>query len=98
MPAQALVVSAYGFAPLSIPIASVHPAGLPGCNVHATLDLSGVVVPTGGVVDTQLALPDAPALVGVSFHHYVVPIEVDALLSITAITSSNSLACVVGSF
>ena len=98
MPPTAFVLAVYGLAPLSIPFASIHPAGLAGCNVLATNELVDVYFPSAGVVDTQLALADTPAIVGMTFYHYVVPIEVDAMLAITAITSSNSLACVVGAF
>jgi hypothetical protein len=98
MPSSAFVLSVYGFAPLAVPIASVHLAGLPGCTLWATSEIVGLHFPISGAVDTHLQLPDAPSIVGTPFHHYVVPVEVDALLAITAITSSNPLACVVGSF
>ena len=55
-------------------------------------------LPSGGTVDTQVALPDAVALVGATFHHYVVPFEVDLALSVTAITNSNALTCTIGAF
>jgi hypothetical protein len=63
-----------------------------------TDELVGVLFPAGGAVDTQLALPNVPAIAGATFRHYVVPLEVDAQLQITAITNSNALSCVVGVF
>ncbi|HEX6811863.1 MAG TPA: hypothetical protein VF384_09605 [Planctomycetota bacterium] len=98
MPQLALVLSVYGFTTQSIPFASVFPQGLPGCTILMNGDLIDVLLPSAGVVDTQIALPDLPALAGRAFHHYVVPFEVDLALSITAITNSNALTCTVGAF
>jgi len=98
MPPLALVLSVYGFTPLSIPFVSVLPQGLPGCDILMTGDLIDVLLPNAGIVQTQVALPNAPALVAQTFHHYVVPFEIDLAMSITAITSSNALTCTVGAF
>lgn len=49
-------------------------------------------------METQIALPNTAALVGNSFHHYVVPFEVDLAFNVTAITNSNALTCTVGAF
>ena len=59
----------------SIPFASVFPQALPGCTILMTGDLIDILLPNTGVVDTQIALPDVPSLVGKTFHHYVVPFE-----------------------
>jgi hypothetical protein len=98
MPPLALVLSVYGFTPLSIPFASVLPQALPGCDILMTGDIIDVLLPTAGIVQTQVALPNAPAIVGQTFHHYVVPFEIDLALSITAITNSNALTLTIGSF
>ena len=97
MPAQALVLSVYGFAPLSLPMASVLPEALPGCSVHMLPDLFAVLLPVAGEVQTQLPVPAAAALVGVALNHYVIPFEVDPALQVLAITSSNALTLVFGS-
>jgi hypothetical protein len=98
MPAQALVLSVYGFTPVSIPIASVLPQGLPGCDIHMLPDFIDVLLPAAGAVQTQLAVPDDVALAGLVLHHFVVPFEVDATLQVLAITSSNALTLTMGSF
>ena len=98
MPPQAFVLSVYGFTPLSIPFASVFPQALPGCTILMSGDLIDVLFPTAGAADTQLPVPNTAAIVGATFHHYVVPFEVDAALSVTAITNSNALTCTVGAF
>ena len=98
MPALALVLSVYGFTPVSIPMASVLPQGLPGCDIQMVPDFIDVLLPAAGAVQTQLAVPDSVALAGLVLHHYVVPFEVDAALQVLAITSSNALTLTLGSF
>jgi hypothetical protein len=98
MPALALVLSVYGFTPVSIPFMSVLPQGLPGCDIHMVPDFIDVLLPAAGVVHTQLAVPDAVALAGLVVNHYVVPFEVDAALQVLAITSTNALTLTIGSF
>jgi hypothetical protein len=93
MPAQAVVFSVYGFTPVSIPLASVLPQGLPGCD--ALIDM---LLPAAGEVHTQLAVPDSVALAALVLHHFVVPFELDATLQVLAITSSNALTLTLGSF
>jgi hypothetical protein len=98
IPPQAVVLSVYGFTPLSIPFASVLPQALPGCTILMSGDLIGVVSPTAGAADTQIPIPDTAAIVGAAFHHCVVTFEVDSALDITAITNSNALTCTAGAF
>lgn len=98
MPAQALVLSIYGLSQLSVPVAAVLPQGLPGCMIYMTSDVSELFLPVAGQVETQLAIPNAQSLVGVTLNHYVVPLEVNASIAITAITTTNALAITVGSF
>jgi hypothetical protein len=97
MPAQALVLSVYGFTPVSLPMSAALPQGLPGCSVQMLPDLLEVMLPVAGTVQTQLAVPATATLVGLVFHHYVVPLEVDSALQVLAVTSSNALTLVVGS-
>jgi len=92
----ALVLSVYGFTPVSIPSPSVFPEALPGCSILMTGDVIDVLLPNAGTVQTQVALPNDPALVSLQFHHYVFPFEVNASLGITAITNSNALTCTIG--
>lgn len=98
MPSSAILLSVYGFTPLSIPFASVLPEALPGCTILMSGDLIDVLLPAAGAVDTQVLLPNAPAIVGATLHHYVVPFEVDAALGVTAITNTNALTLTVGAF
>ncbi|MCU0865963.1 MAG: hypothetical protein MUC36_19440 [Planctomycetes bacterium] len=41
-------------------------------------------------------LPNTPSLVGATFHHQMVPIELDGAANWTAITATNSLQLTAG--
>jgi hypothetical protein len=98
MPGSALVLSVYGFTQLAIPLPTLLPAALPGCTALTSADHLEVQLPSGGTVDTALAIPDAMALVGVAFHHYVVPFELGPAMQLLAVTNSNALTCTLGAF
>jgi hypothetical protein len=55
------------------------------------------VLPTAGAVTTQLAIPNAAALVGATFHEQVVALELGAG-GIPAATSSSLLTVTLGRF
>ena len=97
MPPLGFVAAVTGFTQLSIPLSLVLPSALPGCSGYVSADWVDVLVPTAGAVQTQLGIPDTAALVGLQFHHYVVPFEVSLGGQITAITSSNALTLTIGS-
>lgn len=69
-----------------------------GFSTLVSPDLLDVLLPVAGTADTQLTLPNSPSLVGQSFHHQMVPLELDASLAITAITSTNALTATIGVF
>ena len=56
------------------------------------------VVSSLGTAEVVIPLPNDPALVGQSFHHQMVPFEVDLSFAFTAITSTNALTMTIGSF
>ena len=96
MPASSLVLSIYGFTPLSASLAAALPQALPGCQLLMSPDLLDVLLPNGGEAITAIVLPDLPALAGQSFHHYVVPFEFGPGFVLTTITSSNALTATIG--
>lgn len=98
MPALGLVVAATGFSTLSLPLSAVLPQGQLGCNLLVSPDLLAVLLPVAGIADSQIALPNTASLVGQSFHHQMVPLELDVSSAITAITSTNALAATIGVF
>ncbi|MCU0865899.1 MAG: hypothetical protein MUC36_19110 [Planctomycetes bacterium] len=96
LPANGLVLAAYGFQSLQVPLGSLSSLALPGCNGLLLPDWSEVVVPTAGSARSQLAVPTSAALVGGVFFHQHVPLELDPSGNVTAITSSNALRLQIG--
>jgi hypothetical protein len=97
MPAIALVGSVYGFTATATPLAALLPGALPGCSLLVTPDIVDVLLPAGGVVQSQLAIPDVPSAAGFLFRHQLVALEMTGVLQFSAITSTNALAVTVGS-
>ncbi|HEX6812348.1 MAG TPA: hypothetical protein VF384_12040 [Planctomycetota bacterium] len=97
VPGNALALSVVGFTTLSIPLGAILPQGVPGCSLFVSPDLLEIYLPAGGLVSTQLAIPNAVALAGQVFHQQVVPIEFGTP-GITALTSTNALSLTIGVF
>ena len=96
MPANGLVLAAYGFQSLQVPLGLLSSLALPGCNGLVLPDWSEVVVPTAGSARSLLSVPTSPALVGGVFFHQHVPLELGPSGNLTAITSSNALRLQIG--
>lgn len=91
MPNLALICSVFGFAPIALPLSTVFPTGQAGCVLHVSPDFVDVLVAVGGAATWQAAIPALPALLGGTAFHQMVPLELDASLNLTAVTSTNSL-------
>jgi hypothetical protein len=65
---------------------------------HIQPDSLHLAVPTAGVVETAISLPNTVAIIGLVFQQQVVAIELDSLGAMTARTSSNALQLTVGAF
>jgi hypothetical protein len=79
-----------------LPLSTVFAQGVPGCDLLVQPDILAGLVTTTGTVQSQLFLPSTPPLVGVTFFHQVVPIEVDAQWNFIAITATNALQLTAG--
>jgi len=100
LPATALVLtitSVTSFVP-GFPLSFVFPQAGPGCDLHLAPDILDVLVTTTGTATTQFLLPNVPPLVGVTFHHQMVPIELDALGAWVAVSATNTLQLTAGQF
>ncbi|MBI5853530.1 MAG: hypothetical protein HZB39_21180, partial [Planctomycetes bacterium] len=97
MPSSLLALSMTGFSQVAIPLASLLPQGVPGCDLLASPDFADVIATSGGTAQFQLVLPNSASLVGAQFFHQVVPVELDQSLALTAVTSTNALAMTIGS-
>ncbi|MBL8749907.1 MAG: hypothetical protein JNK78_12150 [Planctomycetes bacterium] len=98
VPANSLVVGLIGLSTTSVPLPSILPQGVPGCSLLVADDALTLHVPAAGRVTTTFAIPDSPALPGVTFHHQVAPLEFDAQGNLLALVASNRLTLTIGSF
>jgi hypothetical protein len=87
-----------GWTPTAVPLAALHPTGGSGCSLLVHSVAISFVVPVGGSASVQLAIPNAVAFVGIVLHDQVVQAEVDPLLNLLSITSTNGIAFTIGSF
>ncbi len=83
-----------GVAPLTL----AFPFAGTGCDVLVAPDILGLVVTSNGIADSSFFLPSLPPIVGVTFHHQMVPIELDAQGAWTSVTSTNALRLTAGFF
>jgi len=98
MPANGFALALTGFGALAVPLPSLLPQGGAGCFLLTTPDLIDVVLPVGGTAATAIAIPDSASLIGQIFHQQVVPLEFDPSGTLVAITASNRLTALIGSF
>lgn len=62
----------------TLPLASLFVEGVSGCVVLVAPDILQWLVTTPGIAESQLLIPNTPALVAVTFYHQMLPIEIDA--------------------
>jgi hypothetical protein len=98
LPANALVVAVSSLAPITLPLPTVFPQAFPGCTLHVSPDVLDVVLPVAGTAVSSLSFPANPALLGATFLHQHVPLELGAGLAITGVSASNALQVALGSF
>jgi hypothetical protein len=82
----------------SFPLNAIHPAGGPGCLLLASPDAMVTLIPSGGTATYTWALPANPTLAGLPFYSQVAQLQLDAQLNLIALTSSNALHMVIGSY
>ncbi len=93
-------IAAYGVAALvpPVPLSSLLPEGVAGCNVHVVPTATETLFSTTGSATTQLVVPPVPGLAGATFVLQVVPVLVDPGQNVLAVTSTNALLLTVGLF
>jgi hypothetical protein len=94
--ANALAAAVVGLTSPQVPLATLHPSGLPACDLLASADAVLLVVPTAGVAAYTLAIPDTSALAGLGLFHQFLQVELDPQGGLAAVSSSNGLSVVVG--
>ena len=98
LPGFAFVAVAWGFSTVNLPLGAVLPQGQPGCNLLVNPDRIERTIPTAGVASTRLQIPSTPSLAGLADYEQLVPLEVNASRQFVAITATNALQLVVGTF
>ena len=99
LPANSFVLHLTGQIPVRIPVASLDPAGYPGCDLLTVGEVqSSLLFPTAGVVEASIAIPTDPALTGVVARTQTISIEVGGGGGISGISSSNGLDFTLGRF
>jgi hypothetical protein len=100
LPADALVIAAFGWQQQAAPqpLAALLPQAAIGCDLHVVPAVLLLSVASNGVATVGIDLPNTLALAGNDLFEQMVPIELDALGNIQAITATNSLRLTVGAF
>ena len=97
LPAEAWVVVALGVATANVPLATLSPLAVPGCDVRTSLDFYVLANVTGGSVPIDLPLPLTPSLVGASLFEQVLSLGLSGGAPFEA-TSTNALELQLGLF
>ena len=95
--ASAIHLGGFGFGASALPLATVTPAGQPGCDLLVAPDLLSVLTLTGQVVSSGLALPNDPTLAGIVLRQQVLQLEF-APTGLAVVRSSNGLELGLGAF
>jgi len=92
-------VALLGWSTQNLPLATVHPVGLPNCDLLTTADATQVVLPSaGGASSYQIPTPNDPIFTGVQLFHQLVQVEFNAPGALLSLSSSNGLALTIGTF
>jgi hypothetical protein len=95
LPTTAVVVAALGFSTPVLPLSSVYPQALPGCDLQVAPEYLEFLVTTNGTASFSLFVPGLPVLAGLNFYHQMVPFEVVGS-TVTEITATNRLTMTIG--
>jgi len=95
---NSLAVEVLGLASVAVPMPAILPQGVAGCVLTTSPDLLIVHVPSGGVVELAMPLPNTVAFAGFSFSQQVAALELGPTLDIQALLGSNTLRLVEGFF
>lgn len=99
LPGLAFALAATGVQPVvpPLPLASVFLEGVPGCNLLVTPDIVEAML-ASGTAQSQLFLPNTPGLIGATFYHQMVLIQITPQAAFVAITATNALRLTAGVF
>ncbi|MBX3464045.1 MAG: hypothetical protein KF830_12805 [Planctomycetes bacterium] len=98
LPSGGLAVVLTGTQDTAIPLATLLPWPTSNCLLLVLPILQDVVVPVGGRIEAQFAVPNDATMVGMPLHQQVLSLSLDQFGNIFSVRSSNALAFVTGSF
>jgi trimeric autotransporter adhesin len=98
LPSHALALQVQGLATASLALSALAPFGTPGCSLYVRPDLLMTLAPSAGSADVAFLIPNAAALVGQVVHQQAVALDLTALGSIAAMTSTNALQLTIGAW
>jgi hypothetical protein len=90
----AFAVHALGFLPTSVPLPTLHPQGLPGCDLLVTPDLTTAAVATGSQSTHAIALPGGASVLGVQLRQQC--LQLADVGGVWSLSSSDALHLVLG--
>lgn len=88
-------VALIGISSTPIPLSSLHPAGVAGCDLLSSLEIQLLLANVGGSAVMSLTLPNDPSFVNVALWHQTIQVQVSGP-TLTALTSSNGLKFTFG--
>ncbi|MGE3175033.1 MAG: WD40 repeat domain-containing protein [Planctomycetota bacterium] len=96
---RSLAILHLGLANALVPLAAIHPAGVPGCNLLVAQDvLTALLLPSGSEVPFAVPVPADPRLAQLALFAQMTQIEFDPALTLVRISGSNGLQMTLGSF
>jgi trimeric autotransporter adhesin len=96
--ATSLAVGMIGIGSPNTPLSQLHPAGIPGCSLLTNPVDWTLLVPNAGAASWLFSIPNDSIYAGVTLHHQMLQLEVDAAPSLLSLSSSNALMLTIGSF
>ena len=88
--------SLIGFGTQNTPLAALHPAGQPGCDLLVTPDATNLLLPAGGSATIPFAVPNALAFAGLTLYLQALQLELNASLQLAALSSTEALLLRIG--
>lgn len=91
-----LAIAIVGYSSQSIPLSSILPVGIAGCDLLASPDVIVLSVPVAGASSYQLAMPGSTALAGINLYHQFLQLELTGSGATVSLSSSNGLQFILG--
>lgn len=98
LPLQSVVVEALGTSQVQVPLATVHPQGLPGCVLTTDPVAVRLYLPPSSTLELTIPVSNNVAFVGFTMFQQVITLELNPTFGLAGLAASNSLQLVKGSF